>query len=84
MKEIWDILKNFAVAFGSGVLAYFEPVFNPMVLLSILAGVDIFWGLVSAVRIKKESFKFKKFVRAGIYYLIYLSIIAFIYIIGYF
>lgn len=79
-----DSIKTVTVTAISALLAYLGPVHNVMILLFIMAGIDVLIGIPAAIVRDKERFRFKKFILAAVYLLIYLCIIALIYTVGQF
>lgn len=79
-----DSIKTVTVTAISALLAYLGPVHNVMLLLFIMSGIDVLVGIPCSIAVEKERFRFKKFILAAVYLLIYLCIIALIYTVGQF
>ena len=77
-----DVFKVFKATVISGLMAYLEPVYNPMTVLMFVFIPNMIFGLVADLFIKNNRFIPKKFIFAFFYVAIYLSIVASIYIIG--
>lgn len=75
-------IKTVIVTVFSVVAAYCEPVRNAMFLLFLMAGIDLLAGMICSIAIDHERFRFKKFIMAVVYLLIYLGVIALIYTVG--
>ena len=79
---VGDIIKTAIMATVSGIYSYFQPIHSPMKVLLVFTLIDVVVGLITDINANGEKFRFKKFILAGIYALIYLSIIALIYFVG--
>lgn len=77
-----DALKTAIATFISGIMAYMGPVQNAMFVLIIVFVIDIFFGVAAGVAVQGERFRFRKFILAAVYLLIYLGIVAVVYTIG--
>lgn len=79
---MWDTFKTTIIAILSVVMAYLEPVHNTMTVLLIMALIDIFAGFITGIAVDGERFRFRKFMMAAVYLLVYLVIIALIHTVS--
>lgn len=77
-----EAIKTVVITVFSAILAYLEPVYNAITLLFIMSGIDILFGIIGAIIVDGERFRFRKFIMAAVFLLIYLGVITLIYTVG--
>lgn len=80
-KQIMDALKLFVMTLISALLSYLQPIYAPMVVLSIVFFGDIAAGVAVDLVVNKDRIRIKKILFALLFVALYASIIANIFII---
>jgi hypothetical protein len=82
VEHYLNISRGIIIGVISSVLAYITPIYDLLICIGMSFAGNFLWGYVAGIVVQKESFNLKK-AKVAIYeVLLYVSIVACIFIIG--
>lgn len=78
-----DSVKIFIITVISAIIAFFEPIRNPIIVLFIVFLGDFFWGVMTDLIHNDDRIRIKKALFALLFLFLYMSIIVLAFVIGF-
>ena len=79
---MWDAIKITLFTVCGAIAAYLKPLFDPMIVLSVLFVFDVFFGVATDIVVNKDRIRGSKLLSSVIMLALYCFVICLTYFVG--